>query len=188
MPKPRKFKFSPFSCLPARLQKKIRLEDPTQPEQTCWTWLGFVNPKQGPITAYGGSHRSVRRVLFELLTDYPLASSEILCRGKCGELCVNPQHARFNQQRNAKPSTTPEFGQARHICAKFGGEIAVAHLLKINPSTCYRWSYPRPQGTNGVIPTHYISRLKSAARFHGVLLTDADWAPNRMVPTFETED
>jgi len=188
MDKPRRFKFKPVSCLPRLVRKRIQVQNPEQPEQSCWLWTGFTNPKQGPITAYGGAQRSARRVVFELLTEYPLAASEILNRGKCDIHCVNPHHAKFQHQRNSTPETTPEFSQARHICAKFGGEIALAKLLGINQSTCYRWSYPSPQGTNGIVPNRYVTKIKSLARFHGVLLTDADWAPNRMTPIYETED
>lgn len=73
----------------------------------------------------------------------------------------------------------PTYNQAFKIIAKFGGEAAVATALGVARSTVYRWQYARPEGTDGLIPSTVIDRIKRQARLHGILLTDADWAPER---------
>ena len=76
----------------------------------------------------------------------------------------------------------PTYDQAAKIAARFGGERKLAALLNIAAVTVYRWSYPRPIGTDGIIPTAPAHRIREMARLHGVLLTPEDWAPQRTDP------
>lgn len=127
--------------------------------------------------SYHGMPSAPRRVIYAFLTDSSLASSEPVSPTCGNRLCMNPLHMRIGNVANSTPSTTPRFGQARHICGLFGGPIKMAKLLGIAPSSCYKWSYPRPKGCNGIVPARHIPKIKSLARFYGVLLTANDWAP-----------
>jgi len=163
---------APFSALPQRLQKYIK-----RTPAGCWLWQGYTTPKGDPITSYCGLHKTAHRVVYEILTDSQLVPNEPLLP-TCGtKRCLNPAHQVVGPRRNTTPSTTADFGQAVHICSLFGGECAMSHLLHVNESTCYRWSYPAPKGTNGIIPSRHVAKIKSIARLHGVLLSDDDWAP-----------
>lgn len=73
--------------------------------------------------------------------------------------------------------------QAEAIIRRFGGPRDLARALaKVgaprDPSTIYRWTYPRSQGgTGGLIPTSAIKDIKRAAMITGVVLRPEDWDP-----------
>jgi len=79
----------------------------------------------------------------------------------------------------------PTYNQAKKIVGKFGNESEAAGIFGVSRITIYRWQYGRPYGTDGLIPGHMIERVQRAARLHGVVLTDADWRPERI--DYETE-
>lgn len=74
----------------------------------------------------------------------------------------------------------PTYNQSAKIIAKFGGEAALAQAIGISRITAYRWGYASPYGTNGIIPGPMVDRIEKAARLHGVLLTPADWLPEKI--------
>lgn len=84
-------------------------------------------------------------------------------------------------RRGAGQFGKPTYNQAAKIVVKFGGEARLAKAMGISRVTCYRWSYARPYGTDGLIPSSAIDRVQRAARIEGVLLTDDDWRPDRIV-------
>lgn len=73
--------------------------------------------------------------------------------------------------------------QAARIFARFGGPGNLCRALKEagaerERSAVYKWSYPKNKGgTGGFVPSSAIEDVKRAARYAGILLTDADWAP-----------
>ena len=77
--------------------------------------------------------------------------------------------------------------QAERVIAKFGGARKLYRLLKEidpeccwNPSSIYRWTYPREKGgTGGVIPSRAMKIIVKAARLHGVLVDGDDFFPGR---------
>lgn len=73
----------------------------------------------------------------------------------------------------------PQFNQAAKICAKFGGPAKLAELLDLNRITPYRWSYRRPYGRDGLVPSSMVDRINRAAAGQGVTLTAQDWLPER---------
>lgn len=85
-------------------------------------------------------------------------------------------------------SPKPKRSQAVRVIAKFGGARALARALAAigesayrNPSSVYRWTYPRSKyGTDGVIPTAALSAVVKAARYAGVLLTVEDLFPGEL--------
>lgn len=69
--------------------------------------------------------------------------------------------------------------QSERVIQKFGGVRRLAHALKlidkpINTSSIYRWTYPRPQGTGGIIPSQAWPSILEAARLLGILITRED--------------
>jgi hypothetical protein len=69
--------------------------------------------------------------------------------------------------------------QAERILLKFGGARELHALLKSigrprNLATIYKWTYPRPKGRGGLIPTSAWPDLHLAARMAGIILTPAD--------------
>lgn len=74
----------------------------------------------------------------------------------------------------------PTYNQSAKIIAKFGGEAAFAKAIGISRITAYRHQYSKPYGTDGLIPSPLISKIEKAARLHGVLLTPADWLPEKI--------
>lgn len=82
--------------------------------------------------------------------------------------------------RNTGQFGCPTYDQARKIVAKFGGERNLASLIGCNRISVYRWSYARPYGSDGLIPTAQIDRIKDIARTEGVVLTALDWEPKRI--------
>lgn len=81
----------------------------------------------------------------------------------------------------------PLYNQATKIIAKFGGEAAFARILGVNRITAYRYNYSRPYGRDGLIPVGMVERVQTAARHEGILLTEKDWAPERVIYTKEEE-
>jgi hypothetical protein len=75
--------------------------------------------------------------------------------------------------------------QAENIIRKFGGAREMARVLKeifpedhYNPSSIYRWTYPKEAGgTGGEIPTAALKMVVKAARIAGILLTPQDLFP-----------
>jgi hypothetical protein len=79
----------------------------------------------------------------------------------------------------------PTYNQAAKVVAKFGGEAHLAAALKragypTSRITIYRWGYSRPIGADGLIPSSAVERVQRAARLDGIVLTDADWRPERI--------
>lgn len=73
----------------------------------------------------------------------------------------------------------PQYNQAFKIAQRFGGERQLAKVIGVNRVTVYRWSYPPPIGSDGVIPTRAAQAIREAARKHGVILTAEDWHLSR---------
>ena len=74
----------------------------------------------------------------------------------------------------------PDFDQAAKIVRKFGGERRLARAIGKSPSTVYRWSYPPPAGTNGIVPHGAVKLVKAAALRRGITLTTRDWMPEEI--------
>lgn len=81
-----------------------------------------------------------------------------------------------NQGRYGKP----KFNQARKIVARFKNEATLAKLLGISRISVYRWQYARPMGSDGLVPTAQIEKIKAVARQEGVVLRENDWVPERL--------
>lgn len=73
-------------------------------------------------------------------------------------------------------SRFPQYGQAEHIMKKFGGYVRMARLLKQPQPVIYKWNCQPPMGTDGLIPTKFVSIINKLAREQGILLTEEDWA------------
>lgn len=67
--------------------------------------------------------------------------------------------------------------QANRVIKKFGGPYRLAELLDCAPSTIYRWTYPRPRGTGGLIPSSMLPEVLLAAELAGIKLTSKDLTP-----------
>ena len=81
------------------------------------------------------------------------------------------------KSRNTGQFGCPTYNQAQKIVARFGGEAKLAALIKISRISVYRWQYRRPYGSDGLIPTAQIEKIRSIARLEGILLRDEDWVP-----------
>ena len=79
--------------------------------------------------------------------------------------------------RNTGQFGCPTYNQAAKIVARFGGEAKLAGLIGMSRISCYRWSYRRPYGSDGLIPSAQIEKIKGVARLEGILLRDSDWVP-----------
>jgi len=79
--------------------------------------------------------------------------------------------------RNTGLYGRPKYNQAAKVVARFGGEAALSRLLNISRISVYRWQYSRPYGSDGLIPTAKVERIKELARANGVLLRPEDWVP-----------
>ena len=82
--------------------------------------------------------------------------------------------------RGAGQYGKPNYSQAKHIIAKFGGEVALAKLLGVSRITLYRWGYSRPIGTDGLVPHAMRPKIEALARYEGVLLLPSDWEATRV--------
>ena len=79
--------------------------------------------------------------------------------------------------RNQGEYGKPTYNQASKIIARFGGESRLAKLIGISRISVYRWQYKRPIGSDGLIPTANIEKIKAVARLEGILIRDEDWLP-----------
>ena len=83
-------------------------------------------------------------------------------------------------KRNRGRYGCPTYNQAGKIIARFGGEAALAKLIGVSRITLYRWQYARPYGSDGLIPTAQIEKIRSIARVEGVLLRPEELNANGM--------
>ena len=81
------------------------------------------------------------------------------------------------KQRNNGQFGQPTYNQAQKVIARFGGEAKLARLIGLSRVTLYRWQYRRPYGSDGLIPTAQIEKIKGVARTEGILLRPEDWVP-----------
>lgn len=84
-----------------------------------------------------------------------------------------------------KPIVTSHSSQAERVFAKFGGVRRLAQVLAEmgrpkNLTTLYRWTYPKPRGTGGRIPSNAWRDLLLAATRIGLELTDEDTRPEEL--------
>lgn len=82
--------------------------------------------------------------------------------------------------RNKGKYGKPAFNQAAKVIARFGGEARMAKALGVSRVTCYRWSYARPCGSDGLIPTEHVEKIKAIARAEGILIRPEDWVPEKI--------
>lgn len=81
--------------------------------------------------------------------------------------------------------------QADRVIGLFGGARRLARTLTAlghptNPSTVFRWTYPKHrQGTDGMIPTRTWPHILKAARYEGIFLTPDVFDPRVQVPEYE---
>lgn len=67
--------------------------------------------------------------------------------------------------------------QADRIIKKFGGAYSLAAKLGVSVSTVYRWTYPKPRGTGGLIPAAVMPQILLAAEIYKIRLTTTDLSP-----------
>lgn len=79
--------------------------------------------------------------------------------------------------RNQGKHGRPTYNQAQKVVSRFGGESALARLIKCSRISIYRWQYRRPYGSDGLIPSAQIEKIKAVARAYGVLIRAEDWVP-----------
>lgn len=66
--------------------------------------------------------------------------------------------------------------QANRIIEKFGGAPRLAKAIGVGVSTIYKWTYPAERkGCDGFIPRKHHERIKEAADFMDINLTEEDW-------------
>ena len=73
----------------------------------------------------------------------------------------------------------PKYTQADNVIARFGGVTALSRMCGFHRSTIHYWTWPRrvnPHGTDGLVPTRSLLRIRDIARMQGVLLTEDDTA------------
>lgn len=87
--------------------------------------------------------------------------------------------------RNQGQFGKPTYNQAQKIVARFGGEAKLASLIGISRISVYRWQYRRPYGSDGLVPTAQIEKIKNVARLEGVLIRPEDWVPETI--KYETD-
>lgn len=80
-----------------------------------------------------------------------------------------------NQGKHGKPT----YNQAAKVIKRFGTEAKLAALIGISRISVYRWQYTRPYGSDGLIPSSQVDKIRKVARIHGILLTEKDWLPER---------
>lgn len=81
------------------------------------------------------------------------------------------------KERNTGQFGCPTYNQAQKIVRRFGGEARLAKAIGVSRITVYRWQYVRPYGSDGLIPTAQIEKIKAVARVEGILLRPEDWVP-----------
>lgn len=70
--------------------------------------------------------------------------------------------------------------QAERVIAKFGGAATLAKLIGRNPTSVYRWMYPKSVGgSDGLIPSSALRLVLDAARREGIFITSDDLYPGR---------
>lgn len=79
--------------------------------------------------------------------------------------------------RNKGQFGCPTYNQAQKVIARFGGEAKLAKLIGVSRISTYRWQYKRPYGSDGLIPSAQIEKIKAVARLEGILLRPEDWVP-----------
>lgn len=79
--------------------------------------------------------------------------------------------------RNLGKYGRPKYDQATKIIKRFGTEAQLAKLIGVSRITLYRWNYTRPCGSDGLVPSAQIEKIKSVARMEGILLRPEDWVP-----------
>lgn len=79
--------------------------------------------------------------------------------------------------RNTGQFGCPTYNQAAKVIARFGGEAKLAGLIGISRISVYRWQYKRPYGSDGLIPSAQIDKIRGVARIEGILLRPEDWVP-----------
>lgn len=77
-----------------------------------------------------------------------------------------------------------EFGQASHITGLFDNLAHLSAVVGVPISAIELWNKPLPEGNNGLVPPELLRTLLIGARWHGVVLTDADLAPRLNIPTY----
>ena len=79
--------------------------------------------------------------------------------------------------RNSGTYGCPTYNQAQKVVARFGGEQRLAELIGVSRISIYRWQYKRPYGSDGLIPTKQVEKIRRVARIEGILLRPEDWVP-----------
>lgn len=68
--------------------------------------------------------------------------------------------------------------QAERIIEKFGGASRLAVALGCGRGTVHKWTYPRDRGgTDGIIPSTQVGKVKAVAELLAIDLTPEDWNP-----------
>lgn len=80
-------------------------------------------------------------------------------------------------KRNVGRYGCPTYNQVAKIVARFGSEAKLARAIGVSRITVYRWQYTRPYGSDGLIPSAQIEKIKGVARLEGILLRPEDWVP-----------
>lgn len=109
-------------------------------------------------------------------------------------MAVKTGKGSFNEilKKREKFHSYVEVTQADRLIDKFGGARALTRALQeagfdINPTSVYRWTYPRDKGgTGGVIPHHSLQQIIVAARNDGIFLTTEDLDPRPSKKRVET--
>lgn len=100
---------------------------------------------------------------------------------------VKPKRKYVHQKVALARQTRKGFcSQAERIFTKFGGVRRLVECMKVagfeyNTATVYKWSYPYPKGSNGVIPTRAWDAILSTARHEGITLTPQDMRQDHYV-------
>jgi hypothetical protein len=69
--------------------------------------------------------------------------------------------------------------QAARVLTKFGGARELMRALKAigrhrNPASIFKWTYPYPKGTGGLIPSTAWDDILAAARHEGIVISQSD--------------
>lgn len=82
--------------------------------------------------------------------------------------------------------------QASRIIERFGNPYKLSKALEAvghpkNPTSIYRWMYPKEKGgCGGVVPTAVWPFILKAARLEGILLDDQEMSPRESIATRKT--
>lgn len=83
--------------------------------------------------------------------------------------------------RNLGKHGRPKYDQATKVIKRFGNEAHLAQLIGVSRITLYRWNYTRPYGSDGLVPSAQIEKIKGVARLEGILMRPEDWVPRTIV-------